>query len=121
MTNYNFSIFLEKVESVGGTFKERIKEYVLPKSNTDNLIITSNNLVLEKDKNGGFTPHGCPVCLGIAPGQTKDGIPAFGEHQCLDAWQNGLNDSQLPREAMLNLWFCPNCRVPLIKNMPKFE
>lgn len=117
----NLQVFLEKVDSVGGDFGERVRKNVLPESGDNELYITSTNLVLEKDKNNNYTPHGCDVCLGVHVGQNKDGIPSFGEYVCIDAWQNGLKDYQLPREAMLNLWFCPKCQVPVMKAMPKFE
>lgn len=118
---YSLRDFLERVDDVGGNFGERVRSIVLPNAGSNELYIISTNLVLEKDKNNNYTPHGCDVCLGVNVDQNKDGIPAFGERACIDAWQNGLKDNQLPREAMLNLWFCPKCRVPLMKSMPKFE
>lgn len=116
-----FEDFLEKVDEIGGTFTERVKQFVLPKADRHRLLICDNNLILEKDKNNNFTPYGCDLCLGVEPIQDRDGIPTLGKYSCLDAWQNGLQDQHLPREAMLNLWFCPQCRVPLMSLVPKFE
>lgn len=118
---YNIHDFLIRVDNVGGDFGERVRNLVLPNAGNNELYITSTNLILEKDKNKNYTPHGCDVCLGVEVGQNSSGVPSFGEHACIDAWQNGLKDNQLPREAMLNLWFCPKCRVPVIKSMPSFE
>lgn len=118
---YNLGDFLNRVDNVGGNFGARVRSLVLAHSGDNELYMLSSNLVLEKDKNNNYTPHGCDICLGVEPGQNKDGIPTFDEHVCIDAWQNGLHDKQLPREAMLNLWFCPKCRVPLMKSVPKFE
>lgn len=113
--------FLVRVDNVGGNFGERVRALVLPKSGDNELFLTSTNLILERDKNQNYTPHGCDICLGVELGQNTEGIPTLGEHTCLDAWQNGLTERQLPREAMLNLWFCPKCRIPIIKAMPRFE
>lgn len=118
---YNLRQFLERVDGVGGDFGERVRRIVLPNSGNNELYIISTNLVLEKDKNNNYTPHGCDICLGVEVGQNTNGIPTFGAHECIDAWGNGLKDNQLPREAMLNLWFCPKCRVPVMKSMPRFE
>lgn len=117
----NLDRFLAKIDAISNDFGERVRMHILNGDIHQHLIISNNNLILEKDKNGAYTPYGCDLCLAITPGQNKDGIPTLGKEICLDAWQNGLNDNQIPREAMLNLWFCPKCRIPIASRVPTFE
>lgn len=116
-----FVEFMSGIEALGVDFTEKVRTIVLPHARHDNLRLCSTQLIVEVDKNGGFTPHGCPLCLGVEPGQDEQGSPTLKNQLCIDAWTNGLTQQHLPEEVLLNLWFCPQCRCPLMKLVPKFE
>lgn len=117
----NSELFFNQAAAVSEEFLERIKTHVVPHASVTNLRLCATNLIVEVDSHGAFTPHGCPTCLAVEPGQDVDGIPTLFEKPCLSAEQFGLNASHLPPEALLNLWFCPDCRIPLMALTPKFQ
>lgn len=113
--------FLRVVADFGPDFEVRVREHVLPKVAAAKLRITRLGVVVAENAPGCFAPYGCPTCLGVAPGQERDGTPSVSGKRCLDAAEQGVVPGHMPDIAVLNLWFCPDCKMPVSSLFPRFE
>lgn len=116
-----YAEFARAVADLGPDFENRVKEHVLPRAAAATLRLTRNKVVVSEGAPGCFAPYGCPVCLGVQPGQDEDGTPTVSGRRCLDAEGQGVRPGHMPDVAMLNLWFCPQCKMPVQTLFPRFE
>jgi len=114
----------QELTSFGEEFVRRVKELLPQNFNLNDLTVLSNGLVLapnSKEGSQGFSPLGCPVCLGVPPKQDSEGYPTIGGTRLLTPEQAGHSTDNISPEFTANLWLCHNCFVPVSSLLPQFD
>lgn len=113
---------MKTLEQCDGNFKKQIKKFC-PKDKIHSIIILDNDLVLYPLQNG-LVPLGCSVCIEPEISQDDLGEPNINGKKLIHIHslkREIKNFPFLPLEVEANLWFCPNCKLPINKLLPNFN
>jgi len=101
-------------------FVKRIKKLDAELPVDEELFICDSGLILKISKENKVEPLGCPTCFGEETKQDKDGYPTVKNIKLVSAYDKKDIPSNLNSLIKANLWFCPNCGLPITKLIPNF-
>lgn len=108
------------LEQGGPAFAEEVDRACEAHGEDRVVMLPSGMVVIVNKSEKTVSPIGCGTCVGVQMGQTDKGEPELGGRPCVSAEKLRVPREGIPPEIYVNLWFCPNCGVPVNKALPRF-
>jgi hypothetical protein len=108
-------------------FKEQDIEFltkvaqISKKMGGEHFVSNSTGLTIVRVNDSNYVPIGCPLCLMGKRGQGSLGQPTINNINLIAGENAEEISSEIPQEIMVNIWLCPQCRMPQKEFVPNFK